>query len=119
MIKIKIMKYNIKPTNILLIFTVLIFCYSCVSSKSTVIQEPQTFKNPILAGFYPDPAITDDGKGNYYMVHSTFAYFPGIPIFHSRDLVNWEQIGNVLDRPEQLDLENYQSLIPGMISNII
>jgi len=65
------------------------------------------FNNPILAGWYPDPSITDDGKGNYYMVCSTFAYYPGIPIFHSKDLVNWKQIGNVLDRPEQLDLEGF------------
>lgn len=74
---------------------------------SSFSQDEQTFKNPILAGWYPDPAITDDGNGNYYMVHSTFAFYPGIPIFHSTDLVNWEQIGNVLDRPEQVDLEGF------------
>lgn len=66
-----------------------------------------TFQNPILAGWYPDPAITDDGKGNFYMVHSTFSFYPGIPVFHSRDLVNWEQIGNVIDRPDQIDLEGF------------
>ena len=62
------------------------------------------FLNPILAGWYPDPAITDDGKGNFYMVHSTFAFYPGIPIFHSTDLVNWKQIGNIIDRPDQVEL---------------
>lgn len=62
------------------------------------------YSNPILQGFYPDPSICKAGKA-YYMVNSTFAYFPGIPIFRSNDLVNWEQIGNVLDRPEQLDLD--------------
>lgn len=77
------------------------------SSFPALSQDPQTFKNPILAGFYPDPAITDDGNGNYYMVHSTFAYFPGIPVFHSTDLVNWKQMGSVLDRPEQVDLEGF------------
>ncbi|WP_373058023.1 glycoside hydrolase family 43 protein [Zunongwangia sp. H14] len=71
------------------------------------IHAQEYYQNPILAGWYPDPAITDDGNGNYYMVHSTFAFFPGIPIFHSTDLVNWEQIGNVLDRPEQLNLEGF------------
>lgn len=59
--------------------------------------------NPVLPGFYPDPSICRVGE-DYYMVTSTFAYFPGVPIFHSKDLVNWEQIGNVLDREEQLVL---------------
>lgn len=62
-----------------------------------------TFTNPILPGFYPDPSIcrvNDD----YYLVTSTFAYFPGVPIFHSRDLIHWEQIGNILDRDSQLPL---------------
>ncbi|WP_339382608.1 glycoside hydrolase family 43 protein [Pelagicoccus albus] len=61
-----------------------------------------SFQNPILAGFYPDPSmcrVEDD----FYMVTSTFAFWPGVPIFHSQDLVNWEQIGHVLDRPSQLD----------------
>ncbi len=62
------------------------------------------YNNPILAGFYPDPSICKAGK-DYYMVNSTFCYFPGIPIFHSTDLVHWEQIGNVLDRESQIPLE--------------
>ncbi len=61
------------------------------------------FLNPILAGWYPDPAITDDGNGNFYMVHSTFSFYPGIPVFHSTDLVNWKQVGNVIHRPDQVD----------------
>ena len=63
----------------------------------------QTFKNPILPGFYPDPSVCRVGN-DYYLVTSTFAYFPGVPIFHSTDLVNWAQIGNVLTRPSQLPL---------------
>lgn len=63
------------------------------------------YLNPILAGFYPDPSITRAGD-DYYMVHSSFSYFPGIPIFHSKDLVNWTQIGNVLDRPSQLPVDS-------------
>jgi alpha-N-arabinofuranosidase len=62
------------------------------------------YQNPILAGFYPDPAITRVGD-DFYLVNSTFVYFPGIPVFHSRDLVNWTQLGNVIDRPTQLNFD--------------
>ncbi|TDN90347.1 alpha-N-arabinofuranosidase [Salegentibacter sp. 24] len=67
----------------------------------------ENYLNPILAGWYPDPAITSDGEGNYYMVHSTFAFYPGIPVFHSTDLVNWNQVGNVIHRPGQVDLHGF------------
>ena len=60
--------------------------------------------NPILPGFYPDPSICAVGR-DFYLVNSTFAYFPGVPIFHSRDLAHWRQIGNVLTRPSQLPLD--------------
>lgn len=63
------------------------------------------YKNPILEGFSPDPSVCAVGD-DYYLVTSTFAYFPGVPIYHSKDLVNWTQIGNILDRPEQLPLQN-------------
>jgi alpha-N-arabinofuranosidase len=66
-------------------------------------QNNKGFSNPILAGFYPDPSICRVDS-DYYLVNSTFSYFPGIPIFHSKDLVSWELIGHVLDRMEQLDL---------------
>lgn len=62
-----------------------------------------TAKNPILRGFYPDPSICVAGE-DFYMVNSTFAYFPGLPLMHSRDLVHWEQIGNVMERNSQLPL---------------
>ncbi len=73
------------------------------SGHDTVKSEtgPKEYHNPILAGFYPDPSICRVGD-DYYLINSSFAYFPGIPIFHSRDLVNWEQVGNVIDRPDQL-----------------
>lgn len=61
------------------------------------------YNNPIMPGFYPDPSICRVGD-DYYLVTSTFSYFPGVPIFHSKDLIHWEQIGNILDRPEQLPL---------------
>jgi xylan 1,4-beta-xylosidase len=62
---------------------------------------PGSYRNPILAGFYPDPSIARAGD-KYYLVHSTFSYFPGIPIFESTDLVHWTQIGHVIDRASQL-----------------
>jgi xylan 1,4-beta-xylosidase len=67
----------------------------------------KTFNNPILPGFYPDPSICRVGE-DYYIVTSSFAYFPGVPIFHSKDLVNWDQLGHVLDRPSQLNLDNQE-----------
>ena len=63
--------------------------------------------NPILKGFYPDPSICSVGE-DFYLVNSTFAYFPGVPIFHSRDLVNWTQIGNVIDRENQINLDGIE-----------
>lgn len=61
------------------------------------------YLNPILAGFFPDPSICKKGD-TYYLVNSTFAFFPGVPLFESKDLVNWKQVGHVLDRKSQLDL---------------
>lgn len=69
---------------------------------------PRTFRNPILQGCYPDPSICRAGE-DYYLVTSTFEYFPGLPIFHSRDLVHWRQIGHVLDRASQLPLQGVRS----------
>ena len=63
---------------------------------------PDAVYNPILPGWYSDPSICTNGEGDYFLVTSTFSYFPGVPLFHSRDLVNWKQVGHVLDRPSQL-----------------
>ncbi|HVU29440.1 MAG TPA: glycoside hydrolase family 43 protein [Sphingomicrobium sp.] len=63
---------------------------------------PGEYSNPILQGFYPDPSIVRVGE-DYYLANSTFAWFPGMPIFHSRDLVHWTQVGNAIDRPGQID----------------
>ncbi len=67
-----------------------------------------TFTNPIIPGFAPDPSIVrvDD---DFYLINSTFEYFPGIPIYHSRDLVNWELIGHAIHEPEQADLARIKS----------
>lgn len=63
------------------------------------------YKNPVIPGFYPDPSICRVGE-DYYLVNSSFEYFPGVPIFHSRDLINWRQIGHCLTKKSQLSLEN-------------
>ncbi len=65
----------------------------------------KTFENPVLKGFHPDPSICRVGE-DYYLVTSSFCYFPGLPVFHSRDLVHWEQIGHAIHRKEQLDYQN-------------
>lgn len=66
-------------------------------------QDKECIQNPVLPGFHPDPCAVSVG-GDYYIVNSTFEWFPGIPIYHSTDLINWEQVGNVLTRKSQLDL---------------
>jgi len=76
--------------------------------RDAVFEQPAsqgTYRNPVLAGFYPDPSITrvDD---TFYLVNSTFSYFPGIPVFSSRDLVHWRQIGNVIDRLRELNFDS-------------
>lgn len=66
------------------------------------------FTNPVLPGCHPDPSICRVGE-DYYLVTSTFEYWPGLPIFHSRDLVTWRQIGHAVDRPDQVDLSTVPS----------
>ncbi len=73
-----------------------------------MIQSSIAYANPILPGFYPDPSITRAGD-DYYLVCSSFEYFPGVPIFHSNDLIHWTQIGHVLDRSSQLDTRMHNS----------
>ena len=66
------------------------------------------YHNPIIPGYHPDPSICRVGD-DYYIVNSSFQYFPGVPVYHSKDLVNWELIGNVLDRESQLPLKGASS----------
>lgn len=82
---------------IMVVSSVLLFL-GCSQEQST------TFTNPIISGFHPDPSICRVGN-DYYTVHSTFEYFPGVPIFHSKDLVHWRQIGYCLTRESQLPLK--------------
>lgn len=80
------------------------FTYSGDDARfSRPIDRTRQYYNPILAGFYPDPSICRAGD-TYYLVNSSFSFFPGVPIHKSKDLVNWEQVGFVLDRPSQLPL---------------
>lgn len=66
----------------------------------TISKSDDEYLNPILAGFYSDPSICRVGN-KFYLINSSFVYFPGLPIFESTDLVNWKQIGYVIDRNEQ------------------
>lgn len=66
------------------------------------------YTNPVVKGFYPDPSVCK-ANGKYYMVCSSFQYFPGVPLFESTDLVNWTQIGHVLTRKNQVMLEKINS----------
>ncbi|WP_419876426.1 glycoside hydrolase family 43 protein [Candidatus Pristimantibacillus sp. PTI5] len=72
------------------------------------MTDTRHYHNPVIPGFHPDPSICRVGS-DYYLVTSSFQYFPGVPVFHSRDLVHWEQIGYCLTRESQLDLEECES----------
>lgn len=77
------------------------------------------FYNPVLPGWYSDPSICTNGRGDYFLVTSTFTYYPGVPIFHSRDLVNWKQIGHVLNRASQLVNMEGQNVSGGIFAPAI
>ena len=68
----------------------------------------QVYRNPIIPGFHPDPSVCRVGD-TFYLVNSSFQYFPGVPIFQSKDMIHWEQIGNVLDRESQVPLKGASS----------
>lgn len=76
---------------------------TCAAYDSIPLTSAGEYYNPILPGWNSDPSICRVG-GDYYLVTSTFAYFPGVPVYHSTDLLNWEQTGFALDRPSQLPL---------------
>ncbi len=84
------------------------FTYEGMDKVFSTPLKAGEYRNPILAGFYPDPSITRAGD-DYYLVNSSFAYSPGVPIFHSKDLVNWKALGHVLTTPTQLPLKNQQT----------
>jgi xylan 1,4-beta-xylosidase len=73
------------------------------AGKVATAPKDGEYLNPIVAGFHPDPSICRVGE-DFYLVNSAFNYFPSLPIWHSKDLVHWTQIGNVLDRPAQFPM---------------
>ena len=74
------------------------------ASAQGLTTSNQGFKNPVLPGFHADPSVCRAGD-DFYLVNSTFQYFPGVPVFHSKDLIHCEQVGNCLTRPPQVDLK--------------
>ncbi|WP_151737554.1 glycoside hydrolase family 43 protein ['Paenibacillus yunnanensis' Narsing Rao et al. 2020] len=66
------------------------------------------YNNPVVKGFYPDPSVINV-NGTYFMVCSSFQYFPGVPLFKSKDLLNWTQIGHCLTRESQVQLRTVGS----------
>lgn len=121
----KQLKFNVmKKTQVLLLLSILLFSSTGANSQNKPKNnsplfsnfsyqgndkvytdnplKPDEFYTPILQGCYPDPAITRKGD-DYYMVCSSFAMFPGVPIFHSKDLVNWTDLGGVLNDVTQFN----------------
>ncbi len=79
-------------------------CIVAILCASGSLQAQSGYRNPVIRGFNPDPSVcrvNDD----FYLVTSSFEYFPGLPIYHSKDLVNWQQIGHCLTRDSQLPLQ--------------
>ena len=74
---------------------------------------PGMYHNPVIPGSYPDPSIVRVGR-DYYLATSSFTAWPAIPIFHSRDLVRWTQIGHAVTRPEQMVLKNLDASWQGL-----
>jgi hypothetical protein len=69
--------------------------FAAMGNAFSAITDPDkaiTYNNPVIPGFWSDPSVCRMGE-DYYLVNSTFEYFPGVPVFHSKDLVNWELIG--------------------------
>ena len=99
-------------TSTVLIFAIVAACFaSSFAQENADANQPQAefkthgYRNPVLPGFYPDPSVCRVGD-DYYMVNSTFCYFPGVPVHHSKDLIHWEQIGHCITRPTQTRLQN-------------
>lgn len=73
----------------------LLLTYSCSEKTQGDQSNEHSFQNPIFPGDYPDPSILREGN-DYYIVHSSFEYYPGLLIWHSQDLLNWEPVTNAL-----------------------
>jgi len=75
-----------------------------------------SFYNPILPGWNSDPSICTNGEGDYFIATSSFTYVPGVPLYHSRDLVNWRQVGHVLTRESQMNNFRHQHVSGGIFA---
>lgn len=93
----------------LIFLTAALMLTACAHSNAPAPSAARmTFSNPIISGFAPDPSVVRVGE-DFYLVNSTFEYFPGIPVYHSTDLVNWALIGHALHDPSQVDLATVSS----------
>lgn len=84
------------------------FIFLIICILGCLNMNAQGYENPVIKGFNPDPSICRVGE-DYFLITSSLHYFPGIPLYHSKDLVNWEQIGHVLSRESQLSLTDARS----------
>lgn len=84
---------------------VLILILNGVLQQVAAQPAPESFRNPILPGFNPDPSVCRVGD-DYYLVTSSFTWYPGLPVYHSKDLVNWRLIGHGIERTDQLDMRS-------------
>lgn len=89
---------NRKIRRLLLLLVTIFLCVRMMGE--TIISD--SISNPIRTGFHPDPSICRVGE-DYYLVTSSFTWFPGLPIYHSRDLTNWSLIGHALTNPKAID----------------
>lgn len=80
------------------------------------LPDQESFYNPILPGWYSDPTICTNGKGDYFLATSTFTYVPGVPLFHSTDLVNWKKVGHILTRESQMKNFRHQHVSGGIFA---
>jgi alpha-N-arabinofuranosidase len=85
---------------------VLNFCVVFFLLTSMAVAQHAT--NPVIPGFNPDPSVCRVGD-DFYLVTSTFEYFPGVPVYHSKDLINWEMIGHAIHDTSQIDYSNVSS----------
>ncbi|MBN1182168.1 MAG: family 43 glycosylhydrolase [Bacteroidales bacterium] len=82
---------------LLLVFLVLGTTFSVNAQNQGNATNKNYFINPIFSGDYPDPSLLVDGE-DYYIVHSSFEYYPGLLIWHSQDLINWTPLANALHK---------------------
>ena len=76
---------------------------AAVDTAALVAAGQWGYENPVISGFHPDPSVCRVGD-DFYLVNSTFQFFPGVPVFHSQDLIHWELIGHCLTRRSQIAL---------------